>query len=82
VEATLNRLAEMGFARQLARQAGFKESRYAQLLGGEVAEAEVPPAEPERRGNTGPSLADRVAQLEADLTDLRRRFEDFRRNFE
>lgn len=82
VEGTLNRLAEMGFARQLARQAGFKEARYAQLLGGEVAEAEAPPAEPERRANAGPSLADRVTQLEADLTDLRRRFEDFRRNFE
>ena len=82
VEGTLSRLAEMGFARQLPRQAGFKESRYAQLLSGEVAEAEAPPAEPERRGSAGPSLADRVAQLEADLTDLRRRFEDFRRNFE
>ena len=82
VEGTLVRLGEMGFTRQLARQAGFKEPRYAQLLGGEVVETEEPEAEPERRGSGGPSLGDRVAQLEAEMAELRREFENFRRNFE
>lgn len=80
VESTLRHLADMGFVRQLPRQPGFKESRYAHLLsgdveaGGEAAAAEPVPA---RSG-----LADRVAQLEADLADLRAQFDDFRRRFE
>ena len=41
VAGTLDRLAEMEFVRQLPRQPGFKEQRYAHLLGGEV---ETPPA--------------------------------------
>ena len=79
VEATLRHLGDMGFVRQLPRQAGFKESRFAHLLSGEVEAGEAPPAEagPARSG-----LADRVAQLEADLADLRARFDDFRRRFE
>ena len=82
VEGTLNRLAETGFARQLARQSGFKESRYAQLLGGEGEPVQEAHGEPERSGNTGASLADRVARLEAELGELRQQFENFRRNFE
>src|SRR3954466_6623637 len=48
VENTLQRLAEMGFVKQLPRQAGYKESRWAQLLAGDVEvteEAEAPGAE-------------------------------------
>ncbi|HLG99616.1 MAG TPA: DUF480 domain-containing protein [Bryobacteraceae bacterium] len=78
-EATLRRLAEDGFVRQLARQAGFKEPRWSHLLSGEPAEgAEEPAAE---TVHSRP-LAERVAQLEAELADLRSQFEDFRRRFE
>ena len=36
VENTLQRLAEIGFVKQLPRQAGYKEPRWAQLLAGDV----------------------------------------------
>ncbi len=45
VENTLHRLAEIGFVKQLPRQAGYKEQRWAQLLAGDVEvteEAEAP----------------------------------------
>jgi uncharacterized protein len=81
VENTLQRLAEIGFVKKLPRQAGYKEQRWAQLLAGDVevaeeAEAEAPP--PER----GPSDRERIAALEREVEDLKRAFEDFRRNFE
>src|ERR1035437_5513317 len=38
VEATLTRLAEMEFVKQLPRRTGFKEPRWAQLLAGNVQE--------------------------------------------
>jgi uncharacterized protein YceH (UPF0502 family) len=75
VESTLNRLAEIGFTKQLPRQPGTKEPRWAQLMCGEVEVAEVAAAAPVERG-------DRVARLEAELAELRREFEDFRRRFE
>jgi uncharacterized protein YceH (UPF0502 family) len=78
-EATLRRLAEDGFVRQLARQAGFKEPRWSHLLSGEPVEAaEEPAAEPVLNR----PLAERVAQLEAELADLRSQFDEFRRRFE
>jgi hypothetical protein len=51
VQATLERLIERGHVVQLTRQPGQKEERYAQLLGGEAAEAgtaqpSAPPAAP------------------------------------
>jgi uncharacterized protein len=76
VESTLHRLAEMEFVRQLPRQAGFKEQRYAHLLCGDVDGSEMaaaPPSAP--RG-------DRLAMLEAEVADLKRQFEEFRRKFE
>ena len=77
VESTLNRLAEMGFAAKLPRQSGFKEPRYGHLLSGELAAAEEPPA----AGRT-PSDRDRIAALETAVADLRKEFEEFRKNFE
>ena len=47
VESTLHRLGEMEFVKQLPRQAGFKEPRWAHLLSGDVEVAEIAPA---RRG--------------------------------
>lgn len=78
VEGTLHRLAEIEFVRQLPRQPGYKEQRWAHLLSGDVEMAEVAAAPVER----GPSDRDRIAKLEGELAELRREFEDFRRRFE
>jgi uncharacterized protein len=78
VEGTLNRLAEMGFVQRLPRQAGFKESRFTQLLAGDVEVSEEAPAAPER----GTSEKERIAALEAGLAELRSAFEEFRKRFE
>jgi uncharacterized protein YceH (UPF0502 family) len=79
VESTLHRLAEMGFTKQLPRQPGTKEPRWAHLMCGDVEAAEVAAAAaPERVSGD----RDRIARLEADLAGLRREFEDFRRRFE
>jgi hypothetical protein len=78
VEATLNHLAEMGFAKQLPRQPGLKESRWGHLLSGEPAGMEAPPPAAER----GPSDRERIAALETALAELRREFEDFASRFE
>jgi uncharacterized protein YceH (UPF0502 family) len=78
VESTLHRLHEMGFVKQLPRQAGFKEPRWAHLLCGDVDVSEAAPAPVER----GPGDRERIARLETELADLRREFDDFRRRFE
>jgi len=80
VENTLNRLAEIGFVKRLPRQAGYKEQRWAQLLAGdvEVPEESAAPIASER----GPSDRERIAVLEEEVAELKRAFEDFRRNFE
>jgi uncharacterized protein YceH (UPF0502 family) len=83
VESTLDRLAEMGFVTKLPRQAGFKEARWAHLLAGEVETADEAPAA--AAGSTpepAPSDRERIAALERGLEDLKREFEQFRRNFE
>jgi uncharacterized protein YceH (UPF0502 family) len=75
-------------AKILPRQPGTKESRYAQLLAGDVVEAEglAPPVALIERN---PAEADRVARLEEEMADLRRelsevkdQMERFRRQFE
>jgi hypothetical protein len=81
VENTLHRLAEMGFVRQLPRQTGYKEQRWAQLLAGDVEVAEEAETEAEPSGR-GPSDRERIAVLEREVAELKRAFEDFRRNFE
>jgi len=74
VEATLRRLTEIGYVKELPRQTGYKEARWAHLLAGDLEIAEQPPAPAER----GPSDRDRIAALERDLAQLRREFEEFR----
>jgi hypothetical protein len=78
VEGTLNRLVEMEFVKKLPRQTGYKEQRWAQILAGdvEVAEEAAPAAE------RGPSDRERIAALELEVAELKRAFEEFRRNFE
>ena len=85
VESTLNRLAEAGYVKRLPRQAGFKEARFTHLLAGDVEVVEAASAAPaSERGPTdrGPTDRDRIAALEAEVADLKRRFEDFKRTFE
>jgi uncharacterized protein YceH (UPF0502 family) len=79
VEATLSRLAEMEFVKKLPRRTGFKEQRWAQLLAGDVEEAEEAPAPAAERVSGD---RDRIVKLEADLAALRQEFDQFRRNFE
>ena len=79
VESTLNRLSEMEFVKRLPRQPGFKESRYAHLLSGDVDTVDEAVATgPER----APSDRDRIAALEAALSALRAEFDEFRKRFE
>ena len=79
VETTLNHLAEQGFVMKLGRQAGSREPRFAHLLGGPV---EIAEAAPEPSGPRPPALDERVASLEAQLSALRREFDEFRKGFE
>jgi uncharacterized protein YceH (UPF0502 family) len=76
VESTLNRLAEIEFVKRLPRQPGSRESRWAHLLSGDVEVAEEAPAAPPVRGD------DRITALEREVAELKRQFEEFRRNFE
>lgn len=78
VESTLHRLAESGFVKQLPRQTGYKEQRWAHLLSGDVEVSEDAASPPERVH----SSADRIAVLEQELAELKRQFEEFRRRFE
>jgi uncharacterized protein YceH (UPF0502 family) len=78
VESTLHRLAETGFVKQLPRQTGYKEHRWAQLLAGDVEVAEDAAPSIER----GHSSTDRLAALEQEVAELKRQFEEFRRRFE
>jgi uncharacterized protein YceH (UPF0502 family) len=75
VESTLNKLVEMGFVKQLPRQAGYKEQRWAHLLSGD-AEVEAAPAA--ASAERGPSDRERIATLERDLVQLRREFDELK----
>ena len=76
VETTLNSLisADPPRVARLPRQAGQKELRYAHLLSGEVKVSEsLDSAEPE---------LDRITRLENEVEDLKRQFEEFRKQFQ
>ena len=70
VEITLNSLMSGALIVRLPRQSGQKEVRYAHLLSGEVSFTE-PEAEP-----------DRIGKLEKEVDDLKKQFEQFRKQFE
>ena len=72
VETVLNSLmsGEAPLVTQLARQTGQKEVRYAHLLSGEVQLTEP---EPE---------LDRIGKLEKEVEDLKKQFQEFRKQFE
>src|SRR5215831_6759788 len=75
VEGTLHKLTEMGFVKQLPRQVGYKEQRWAHLLAGD-ADVEAAPAA--ASAERGPSDRERIAALERDLAELRREFDELK----
>jgi uncharacterized protein YceH (UPF0502 family) len=81
VEATLARLLEREpdpLVKRLARQPGTKESRWAHLLSGDVADTYAG-AEHHSAEQHAPSAGeDRIAALEVEVRDLRRDVEDLR----
>ncbi len=86
VESVLEHLAGRELVVRLPRQPGFKEPRWAHLVGGPVDISAAAPAPPQVAASPG---ADRLGALEAqmlevreELEDLRRQFADFRRQFE
>jgi uncharacterized protein YceH (UPF0502 family) len=64
---------------RLSRQPGQKEVRYAHLLSGEVAMA---PAAPLAAVLAPGGQLERLAKLEQDVDELKRQFEEFRRQLE
>lgn len=88
VEATLERLLTRDSASlvtRLARRPGQKESRYAQLLGGEVVELAESLADPLVAAAEDVSrvaaLEEQVQQLQTELAALRAEFNTFRAQF-
>ncbi|MFZ0240148.1 MAG: YceH family protein [Desulfobacterales bacterium] len=87
VQETLDRLAEWQMVRQLPRQPGQKESRFAHLL---VARPEAAPDEPAASGgrDAGPETArDRrieqeIEALRDELENLKREFKEFKGRFD
>lgn len=80
VESCLLGLSDRGFVMRLPRQPGFKEARYAHLLSGEPILPESASAAP--APSEAPGLSQRVAALEEEIREIRRQWEDFRRQFE
>jgi hypothetical protein len=89
VQSVLNALAARAVPLVvcLPRQSGTKESRYAQLLAGDVSPAA--PGTSDRTDADVPTDGDRVASLEKDVTslkadvaDLQRQLAEFRQQFE
>lgn len=83
VETALQRLADKfpALAVQLPRAPGTKEARWAHLLAGEPDLDALPRAEAAATGG-GPSLAVRVAALEAEVQALRDELAAFKKQFE
>jgi len=91
VEATLTRLMERepdALVKRLARQPGTKESRYAQLFTGDVADTyagvavERPPEHHVAHDDRVAALEEEVRGLRQDVAELRAQFAEFRKQFE
>jgi uncharacterized protein YceH (UPF0502 family) len=87
VHETLGRLEEYGFVGCLPRQPGRKESRYIQLLSGEpeINKDETMPD----TGHGHPVESERIGKVEQDiqmlrndLTELKRAFQEFKKQFD
>ena len=90
VQSALQKLIQRDppLAKVLPRQPGTKESRYAHLLAGDVAEP-LAPAYTSAPAESNPEEADRIARLEEEVAELRRelgevkdQLERFQRQFE
>lgn len=75
----LRRLPD-GYVTELARQPGWKETRWAQLLCGPV-EAAAAGATRDSRVEPREALGERVARLETELAQLRAEFDELKRQF-
>ena len=89
VQSTLQRLMqrEPPLVTMLARQPGTKESRYAHLLCGDVADAVVTPAFSSASASGDDTervqrLEEEVASLRREIADLQQQFAGFRKQFE
>ena len=83
VENVLQHLIEREWVRKLPRQPGSRESRFAHLFSGEADFAiDETPASANAVSRAAPGAFDRIAALEAQLAQLRREFDEFRRGFE
>ena len=90
VQSALQKLMqrEPPLAKVLRRQPGTKESRYAHLLAGDVAEAEIPVlAGTAVQHNSGDAeriarLEEEVSELRLELGDIKDQLERFRKQFE
>jgi hypothetical protein len=83
IEAALANLAthEQGpFVLRLPRAPGMREARYAHLLGDEIAEAVMAPAEGAVREDQGDGLAARIERLEMEVAQLREELAQLRQN--
>jgi len=94
LDRTIERLAHRDLLVRLDRRPGQKESRYAHLLGGDVAEAAAvvvapgpvvpehasppPPAEREEPAPHDPARDERLSRLEAEVAELRAQVEAMR----
>ena len=79
VESVLHRLAsryEQPYVRRLERQAGQRDERWAQLLGGEPSPSELALRQP---APTGASVTSRLSALEQEVAALREEIADLRR---
>jgi hypothetical protein len=84
VLSTLQRLMqrEPPLVAMLPRQPGTKESRYAHLMSGEVAAAEIQASGRSVSGDRSSDLESEVAELRREVHDLKQQFEEFRKKFE
>jgi uncharacterized protein YceH (UPF0502 family) len=90
VQSSLQHLMkrEPPLVKPLARQPGTKETRYAHLLSGEVAQAEPePPVHTAARehsldGDRVGELEEEIAALKNEIAELKQQFAQFRRQFE
>ncbi len=90
VQEALITLKDMDLVKQLARQPGRKESRYAHLLGGETGEVsqtgsfqpELVTETIEKDGISTAALQEQVNELRQQLQNLQLEFETFKSQFE
>jgi uncharacterized protein YceH (UPF0502 family) len=83
VEDTLTTLGEMGLVTKLPRQPGCKECRYTHLLAGEPeVDTTATVSVPEAATLAVREEKERIAALEIEVKELRRKFEDLAQAFE